>query len=130
MESLSKLAWFFNGFTVLLLIAAAVGLVNFIKGAWEAYTTGKTRHIQRQTPGSTRTLYIGPLGIWQSDTFIPLNGPNLKLGSVYVDSSDPPLLQFGMWRGRNIPVGISIPIPKGQEASAQELVERFKQEIL
>lgn len=49
---------------------------------------------------------------------------------VYIDHWDSSRLVFQMFRGQNIPTGISIPIPNGQEASAEELIERFKREVL
>ena len=91
---------------------------------------GKARHEQRQASESDRIIAIGPLGIYQSSYCVPLVGPNLSLRNVYIDPSDPSLLKFQMFYGRNIPTGISLPIPNGQEASARRLVERFKEEVL
>lgn len=120
---------FYSLFGFILLGAVATGVL-LVWLEWKAYVAGKARHEERQDPESSRTLDIGPVGIYQSGNRIPLEGPTLRLRNVYIDRWDSSKLVFRMMRGRNVPTGISIPIPKGQEASAQELIERFKQEVL
>jgi hypothetical protein len=126
----SRVPSFFYIWMAFVLLAALVGFAVWIMGEWKSYKAGKTRHEQRQNPETERTVAVGPLGIYQSGSHIPLVGPNLRLRDVCIEPSNPSMLKFQMFRGRNIPTGISIPIPQGQEASAQRLIERFKQEVL
>jgi hypothetical protein len=103
---------------------------SFVRGERRTYMAGKARHEDRQAPESDRTIAIGPLGIYHSNFCVPLVGPNLSLRNVHIDPSDPSLLKFQMFYGQNIPTGISVPIPNGQEAGARQLIERFKEEVL
>jgi hypothetical protein len=130
LDALESGPWFFRVWMGFVLIVGLISLVMFIRGEWRAFVSGKARHNQRQSPESNRILDIGPLDICQSGICIPLVGANLKLKGVYIDPSDSSLLKFDIVRGRGIPAGMSIPIPNGQEASAQQLVERFAREIL
>jgi hypothetical protein len=126
----NTIPWIYYPLIGFIFLGAVATIVSFLRTEWKTYVAGKARHEERQAPESTRTLDIGPLGIYQSGNRIPLVGPGLRLTDVYIDRWDSSRLVFQMFRGQNIPTGIGIPIPKGQEASAQELVERFKREVL
>lgn len=120
----------FNAWMIFVIVAGLSFAVLFVVGQIKAYQSGKARHIERQTSGVSRVIEIGPLGICQSGKCIPLVGLNLRLTDVCIDPRDPSLFRFAIELGRGFPAGILIPIPKGQEAAANELAELFMREIV
>lgn len=78
-------------------------------------------------PGATLTLNGSG---WEGLSLDLLNPPMHTLRSVQIDAPDSHTLIFRGIGGRSWPVTIRVPIPRGREQEAEQLVGRFYGEIL
>ncbi len=124
-------------------VILAGSVVFTVFGIGRSYRQGRKMHQARQR--ATPEIQIGPLGITQPGGTIPLVGASLRLGSGGTDPFSPPmhtlrqvqvehtsrvLLRFDGWGGRNWPRTVRVPVPRGHEVEAEQLAQRFQQEIV
>ena len=76
------------------------------------------------------TVRITPVGIYESDTYIPLVSRERKLLWVSVSQQNPKILCFSLMLGRGPRKQIRILVPHGYEAEANSVVDLFRREVL
>jgi hypothetical protein len=98
----------------------------------------RTMHTLRdpypQQAGDDMEVYVSSTGMIYGDNHITFARPQLRITQVALEPENPQMIQmrvvYQMGRGGDIPYDVFIPVPDGQAAEAQLLVQRMQTSLV